>query len=58
MFYKISNVQYHFNHKEFRTVSDECKDLIKKLLVGDPKKRLSAGEALNHPWFKLETVSV
>jgi serine/threonine protein kinase len=28
--------------------------LIKKLLVGDPNKRLNAGEALNHEWFKMD----
>jgi calcium-dependent protein kinase len=51
VFHKIQNVQYHFNHQEFNAVSDTCVDLIKKLLVGDPKKRLDAGQALNHPWF-------
>ena len=27
-------------------------DLVKKLLVFDPKKRLTAAEALKHPYFK------
>jgi len=29
------------------------KDLISKLLVVSSRERLTAGEALNHPWFKL-----
>jgi len=33
-------------------VSEEVIDLIKNLLVVDPKQRLSAGDALNHKWFK------
>ena len=36
-------------------MSETCKDLIKKLLVGDPKKRLDAGQALNHAWFTMDT---
>ncbi|RCK63465.1 Dual specificity protein kinase KNS1 [Candida viswanathii] len=31
-------------------------DLIKKLLVIDPDDRITADEALNHPWFNLGTV--
>ena len=27
-------------------------DLIRKLLVRDPRKRLSAREALGHPWVR------
>ena len=44
-------MQYHFNHAEFNNVSAQCKDLIKKMLTGDPNKRPTAGEALHHPWF-------
>jgi calcium-dependent protein kinase len=32
-------------------VSDEAKDLINKLII-DQESRLSAEEALNHPWIK------
>ena len=51
VFQKIQSASYHFNHKEFTKVSDEGKDLIRKLLVVDPKKRVSAQDALKHPWF-------
>ena len=51
VFYKIQNAKFHFDHKEFQDVSDEVKDLIRKLLVVDPKRRLSAGDAMVHPWF-------
>ena len=36
----------------FPLLSPHAKDLIYKLLQYDPKKRLSAEEALEHPWFK------
>ena len=52
MFRKIKEADFHFNHVEFDSVSSECKDLITKLLVANPKKRLTGKEALNHAWFK------
>jgi len=33
-------------------VSEEAKDLVKKLLTYDPHKRPSGFEAYNHPWIK------
>eukprot|EP01042_Synura_sphagnicola_P000817 gene817-907_t len=32
----------------------EAKDLITKLLVVDPSRRLTAEEALNHAWIKVD----
>ena len=51
VFHKIVNGKYHFNHPEFKVVSDEAKDLIRKLLEVDYKKRYSAAQALQHPFF-------
>jgi serine/threonine protein kinase len=39
---KIRECRYHFDHEEFKSCSNEVKDLISKLLITDPKKRLSA----------------
>lgn len=33
-------------------VSDDARDLLKKLLRRDPAKRLTALQALDHPWVK------
>ena len=33
------------------TISDSGFDLLSKLLAYDPKQRINATEALNHPWF-------
>lgn len=52
MFEKIRNADFHFKHEEFQIVSAEVKDLISKLLVADPKKRLSSSGALSHEWMK------
>ena len=32
-------------------MSEEVKDLIRGLLVANPKKRLTASDALKHPWM-------
>lgn len=42
-----------FDRKHWKNITDDVKDLLKKMLDKNPKKRLSAGEILYHPWFKL-----
>lgn len=37
-------------------ISSEGKDIIKKMLEKDPQVRISAKEALAHPWFTLEYI--
>lgn len=46
VFAKIKKAKYHFNHEEFKICTPLVIDLIQKLLVIDPKKRLTAGQAL------------
>ena len=36
----------------WRRVSEEAKDLVRLLLKTDPKQRVKAKDALEHPWFK------
>ena len=42
IFRKIRAAKFSFDHKEFDTISDECKDLITKLLEIRPKRRYTA----------------
>ncbi|KAI2664975.1 Serine/threonine-protein kinase Chk2 [Labeo rohita] len=48
---QIINGHYRFIPSQWKKVSNEAKDLIKKLLVVDPEKRLSVEDALAHPWL-------
>ena len=51
----IDNIQkgtYDLNSPIFDKISKSAIDLIQKLLNKDIEKRISAQEALNHPWFK------
>ena len=44
---------YDLSSSPFDTISEEAKDLIRKTLEMDVNKRITAEEALNHPWFKI-----
>ena len=48
---KILNPKFEFDFPIFNNISEEAKDLIKKCLIYDKNKRISAEEALNHPFF-------
>ena len=48
---KICSMKYNFDYPEFKKVSQDAIDLIKKILVV-PEKRPSAAEILNTPWIK------
>ncbi|CAL5187390.1 unnamed protein product [Lathyrus oleraceus] len=41
-----------FASEPWPKISSNAKGLIKKMLRADPKERLSAVEALNHPWMR------
>ena len=48
----IQKCQYSFNSKRWRTISESAKNFVAQLLVADPEKRMSASDALNHPWIQ------
>ena len=48
----IEKGQFNRNHRKLIAASREIQDLVSKLLEVNPTVRLSAAEALKHPWFK------
>lgn len=38
---------------EWNEISGDAKDLIRKMLITDPEKRISAQDALQHEWIKM-----
>jgi calcium-dependent protein kinase len=44
--------KFTLDEPEWDEVSEEAKDLVRKLLTFDHEKRTPASEALKHPWFK------
>ncbi|KAJ1524414.1 hypothetical protein ONE63_010914 [Megalurothrips usitatus] len=53
MLRNIMEGKYSFTSPEWADISEPPKDLIRKLLVVDPKKRISIDEALDHPFFNI-----
>ena len=52
IFYNIENQELNLNIPELENISDDCKDLISKLLERDANKRIKAKKALEHSFFK------
>ena len=52
MLSKIKHCDYTFKSPGWYNVSKEAKRFVVALLMKDPKKRLSAEEALQHSWLK------
>ncbi|KAK9876004.1 hypothetical protein WA026_011121 [Henosepilachna vigintioctopunctata] len=51
MLRNIMEGKFSFSSPEWNDISEAPKDLICKLLVVDPKKRISIKDALRHPFF-------
>lgn len=51
IFREILQGRLDFESEPWPSISDSAKDLIKKMLERDPKKRLTAHEVLCHPWI-------
>jgi calcium/calmodulin-dependent protein kinase I len=58
LFELIKQGEYSFPTPHCDNISEAGKDLIKKLLVVEPSKRLKADEILDHPWMKGKTGTV
>ncbi|OEH75150.1 uncharacterized protein LOC34622538 [Cyclospora cayetanensis] len=48
---KIVAGSYSMSGYQWRSVSEECKDIIRRLLTVDPRCRMSLHEAIAHPWI-------
>ena len=51
IFKNVKKGKYDFSHEEFKNVSENCKNLIKKLLEPKISRRIRAKDALKHPFF-------
>lgn len=51
-FCNITQVKLDFPDDLFSHISPQAQDFISKLLVKDPRRRLTARQCLDHPWLK------
>ncbi|KAJ4978446.1 hypothetical protein NE237_009226 [Protea cynaroides] len=57
IFEQVLKGELDFESDPWPSVSDGAKDLVRRMLVRDPKKRLTAHEVLCHPWVQIEGVA-
>ncbi|XP_014260217.1 death-associated protein kinase 3-like isoform X2 [Cimex lectularius] len=50
-FLNISKAQVDFPDELFEDISEEAKDFVRRLLLRKPSERMTAKEALKHPWL-------
>ncbi|OAY25930.1 calcium-dependent protein kinase 21 [Manihot esculenta] len=41
-----------FESSPWPSISDSAKDLVRRMLTQDPKKRITSAQVLDHPWIK------
>ncbi|XP_022769240.1 calcium-dependent protein kinase 29 isoform X1 [Durio zibethinus] len=52
IFKAVSEGNLDLKGQPWPSISDNAKDLIRKMLERHPKKRITAAQALEHPWLK------
>ncbi|ETW05355.1 CAMK/CAMK1 protein kinase [Aphanomyces invadans] len=50
--------EFDFDHASWGGVSEDAKDLIRRLIVVDPAARLTAADVLKHPWLHPSSVAL
>ncbi|XP_071734001.1 calcium-dependent protein kinase 1-like [Rutidosis leptorrhynchoides] len=57
IFEQVLQGDLDFSSDPWPSISEGAKDLVRRMLIRDPKKRLTAHEVLCHPWVQVEGVA-
>lgn len=52
IFDAILQGEIDFESQPWPSISESAKDLVRKMLAQDPKKRISSAQVLQHPWLR------
>ncbi|KAK8562923.1 hypothetical protein V6N13_018527 [Hibiscus sabdariffa] len=52
IFRAVLKADPNFNEPPWPSLSLEARDFVKRLLIKDPRKRMTAAQALSHPWIQ------
>ncbi|EOD10963.1 hypothetical protein EMIHUDRAFT_422285 [Emiliania huxleyi CCMP1516] len=54
LYEKIKRGEFEFLRPYWDPISLEAKDMVRRMLTVDPKKRITCEEAMQHPWLRSE----
>ncbi|CAN7010450.1 unnamed protein product [Brassica rapa subsp. trilocularis] len=57
IFEQVLHGDLDFSSDPWPSISEGAKDLVQKMLVRDPKRRLTAHQVLCHPWVQIDGVA-
>ncbi|CAM8889086.1 unnamed protein product [Rhodiola kirilowii] len=57
IFEQVLHGELDFSSDPWPSISESAKDLVRRMLVRDPKRRLTAYEVLCHPWIQVDGVA-
>ncbi|KAJ0982611.1 hypothetical protein J5N97_010866 [Dioscorea zingiberensis] len=57
IFEEVLNGSLDFQSDPWPSISESAKDLVRRMLIRDPKRRLTAHEVLCHPWVQVDGVA-
>ncbi|XP_044462027.1 calcium-dependent protein kinase 1-like [Mangifera indica] len=57
IFEQVLHGDLDFDSEPWPGISESAKDLVRKMLIRDPRRRLTAHEVLCHPWVQIDGVA-
>ncbi|KAL6141601.1 hypothetical protein ACLB2K_059889 [Fragaria x ananassa] len=57
IFEQVLKGELDFISEPWPNISESAKDLVRRMLTRDPKKRITAHEVLRHPWVQVDGVA-